>query len=219
MRAFALFFFKSGDVPGILAETGGASMRITSNFTILANACRAGLLCGAFTLSAFAHNSCSTETFKGAYGFTVTGFVLPPLTIGEFGFGGGQGAVPIQGVQLVVSDGKGNLTDKESISLGGQPLAATETNPFSLHYGTYTVDSDCTGTAFLTNAKYVCPSSPDNCPTANTVSLAIVIDKAGKKVRMVAVPPYDAGGIPRVVSSIGEKLDSEEHSDDRDRRW
>ena len=133
--------------------------------------------------------------------------------------GGGQGAVPIQGVQLIVSDGKGNLTDKESLSLGGQPLAATATNPFSGHYGTYTIDSDCTGTAFLTNAKFICPSSPDSCPNANTVSLAFVIDKVGKKVRMVGVPPYDSGGIQRVVTSIGEKLDAEEHSDDRDRRY
>jgi hypothetical protein len=51
-------------------------MRITSKLTILTNACRAGLFCGAFTFCAFAHNTCSTETFKGAYGFTVTGFVL-----------------------------------------------------------------------------------------------------------------------------------------------
>src|SRR5438309_3915274 len=188
-------------------------MRITSKLTILTNACRVGLFCGVFTFCAFAHNTCSTETFKGAYGFTVTGFVLPPLTIGEFGFGGGQGAVPIQGVQLIVSDGKGNLTDKESLSLGGQPLAATATNPFSGHYGTYTIDSDCTGTAFLTNAKFICPSSPDSCPNANTVSLAFIIDKVGKKVRMVGVPPYDSGGIQRVVTSIGEKLDAEEHSD------
>jgi hypothetical protein len=172
---------------------------------------RVGLLGGALACCAFAHDACRLETFKGPYGLTVTGFVLPALSTGEFGFGGGEGAVPIQGVQLITSDGKGNLIDKESLSLGGEPLAATAAEPFSNHYGTYTIDSDCTGVAFLTNAKYICPSTPDNCPTANSVNLAFVIDKEGTKIRMVGIPPYDSGGILRVVTSIGEKLDPPEH--------
>jgi hypothetical protein len=162
---------------------------------------------GVLALSAFADDTCSTKTFQGAYGFTLTGSFLPALTVGEFGFGGGEGAVPIQGIQLITSDGKGNLTDKESVSLGGEPLAATAANPFSNHYGTYTVESDCTGTAFLTNAKYICPISPNNCPTANFTTFALIIDKAGRKVRMVEVPPYDSGGIQRVITSVGNKLD------------
>src|ERR1035441_7587731 len=137
-------------------------MRIKSPLAILRTASRVGLLCGALAFSAFANDRCSVETFKGAYGFTVTGFVLPLFPAGVFGFGGGEGAVPIQGVQLITSDGKGNLTDKESLSLGGNPLAATPENPiFSNHYGTYTVDSDCTGIAFLTNAKIICPRSEE----------------------------------------------------------
>src|SRR5450755_3897771 len=115
-------------------------MRINSTLTILSAASRVCLLCGALAFSAFANDRCSVETFKGAYGFTVTGYVLPLFSGGVFGFGGGEGAVPIQGVQLITSDGKGNLTDKESLSLGGNPLAATAENPFSKHYGTYTVD-------------------------------------------------------------------------------
>ena len=199
-------------------------MRIKSTLAILSATGRVGLLCGALAFSAFANDRCSVETFKGAYGFTVTGYVLPLFSGGVFGFGGGEGAVPIQGVQLITSDGKGNLTDKESLSLGGNPLAATPENPiFSNHYGTYTVDSDCTGIAFLTNAKIVCPSSPDNCPTASFVTLAFIINKSGMKIRMVGVPPYDTVGTPfslpgegiqRVVTSIGEKLDTEEHSHD-----
>ena len=189
-------------------------MQTTSTLKLLSTASRLGLLSAALAFGAFAHDTCSTETFKGAYSFMVTGFVLPALTIGEFGFGGGEGAVPIQGIQLITSDGKGNLTDKESLSLGGEPLAATAANPFSNHYGTYTVNSDCTGIAFLTNAKFVCPSSPANCPTANFVNLAFIVDTAGRKVRMVGVPPYDSGGIQRVVTSIGEKLDTEEGSSD-----
>ena len=171
--------------------------------------------CACYALAS--DSSCRTETFKGPYSFTVTGFVLPALTIGEFGFGGGEGAVPLQGIQLITSDGHGNLTDKESLSLGGSPLAATAAEPFSFHYGTYTLNPDCTGIAFLTNASIICPSSPNNCPTANFVTLAFIINKAGTKVRMVGIPTligntatYDSGGIERVVTSIGEKIDPSE---------
>jgi len=46
------------------------------------------------------------------------------------------------------------------------------------------------------------------------VTLAFIINKSGMKIRMVGVPPYDSGEIQRVVSSIGEKLDPEEHLHD-----
>jgi len=168
---------------------------------------RVSFVCGALVSCAFAKDTCGVETFSGAYSFTATGFVLPALSIGEFGFGGGEGAVPIQGVQLITADGNGNLTDKESVSVGGQPLAATAADPFASYSGTYTVRRDCTGTAFFSNAKFICPSSPNDCPTANSVNWALIIGPAGGKVRMVAVPPYDNGGIQRVLTSVGEKLD------------
>jgi hypothetical protein len=171
---------------------------------------RAGFICGALVSTAFAKDTCGMESFSGAYAFTATGFVLPALTTGEFGFGGGEGAVPIQGVQLITSDGNGNLTDKESLNLGGQPLAATAAHPFSPYYGSYTVNADCTGTAFLTNAKYICPNSPGNCPTANFLHWAFILGSKGKKVRMVAVPPYDSGGVERVITSVGAKMDDAE---------
>jgi hypothetical protein len=180
-------------------------MRITSTVNLFTAFGRLVLVCGAFTAYSFASNTCDARTFNGSYDFTVTGFVLPALNIGEFGFGGGEGAVPIQGIQLITADGKGNLTDKESLSLGGSPLAATAANPFSNLSGTYTLESDCTGTAFLTNAAVICPSSPTNCPNANFLNLAFIINKTGMKVRMVAIPPYDSGGIERVITSIGEK--------------
>lgn len=173
------------------------------------------------------------ETFKGAYGLTATGFVLPPASFaavpGSFASFSNTGAllpevaVPIQGVQLITSDGKGNLIDKESLSLGGSPLGTNPpttfpANPnwvFSNHYGTYTVNADCTGTAFLTNQNTTTTGM------VNFISLAFVIDHAGTKVRMVGVPScppapmvssctYDSGNIQRVVTSTGERLDSAE---------
>jgi hypothetical protein len=46
--------------------------------------------------------------------------------------------------------------------------------------------------------------------------LAFVIDTDGKKIRMVGVPPYDSGGIERVVTSVGNRITSAEPSDRSD---
>lgn len=203
------------------------------NFNMLHIAGQIAIFCSVLPVCAFAHDSCTMETFKGAYGFTATGFVLPPASFagvpGSFASFSNTGtlvpevAVPIQGVQLITSDGKGNLIDKESLSLGGSPLGTIPpttfpANPnwaFSNHYGTYTVNPDCTGTAFLTNQNTTTTG------TVNFISLAFVINHAGTKIRMVGVPScppvpmvssctYDSNDIQRVVTSIGEKLDSPE---------
>jgi hypothetical protein len=34
-----------------------------------------------------------------------------------------------------------------------------------------------------------------------------VIDKHGNQVRMLGVPPFDSGGTPRTVTSVGEKVE------------
>jgi hypothetical protein len=164
----------------------------------LSIAAQAVMICGILSTAAFAEDSnhekkiCSNETFKGDYGFTVTGVVLvsPGVTL------------PIQGVQLIHSDGKGNLTDTESLLVDGAPLAGADGLPlgqkpgyFSVHTGTYKLDGNCTGVANLTNGF-------------NFVNLAIVADKQGKQIRMVVVPPFDSGNIPRNVTSLGERVEA-----------
>jgi hypothetical protein len=202
---------------------------------MLKTAGRVVIACIALGVSLFAQGTwldrgtCTNRTFKGAYGFTATGYVLPGYSAGSFASFSPTGtlifeaAVPIQGVQLITADGKGNLTDKESLSLGGAPLGTTTpttspVNPnwvFSNHYGTYKVNSDCTGTAFLTNQNTTTTG------IVNFISVAFVINKEGTKIRMVGVPTcppvmsvtsctYDSGGIQRVVTSIGERLDAPE---------
>ena len=137
---------------------------------------------------------CSTETFHGDYGFTVNGTILVPT---------GNAAAPtlvvyIQGVQMIHSDGKGNLIDNEALILNGVPLVDAPPSYFSVHTGTYTLDSNCTGLAFLSNL----PAGGHN-----FIWLSFVVDKRGKQVRMVGVPPYDSGGIPRTVTSVGDRVD------------
>lgn len=201
----------------------------------LKTAGRVVIACTALGMSLFAQDTwpsqgaCTNRTFKGAYGFTASGYVLPGYSAGSFASFSSTGtlifeaAIPIQGVQLITSDGNGNLKDKESLSLGGAPLGTTTptkfpANPnwvFSNHYGTYTVNPDCTGTAFLTNQDTTTTG------LVNFISLAFVINREGTKIRMVGVPTcppvgsvtsctYDSGGIQRVVTSIGDRLDAPE---------
>ena len=132
---------------------------------------------------------CSNETFHGDYGFTVNG------TINPGGLAGGPApAIYIQGVQMMHADGKGNLTDNEALVLNGEPLVNAPPSYFSVHVGNYKLDSNCTGLAFLTNG-------------VNFITLSFVVDKRGRQVRMVAVPPFDSGGTPRTVTSVGEKVE------------
>jgi hypothetical protein len=208
-------------------------MRINLDMRMLRSAGRVTMLCSVLATCAFARDSCTMETFRGGYGLTATGFVLPPASFagvpGSFASFSSSGtllpevAVPIEGVQLITSDGKGKLVDKESLSLGGSPLGAvppttSPANPnwvFSNHYGTYKINADCTGTAFLTNQDTTLTGM------VNFISLAFVINHEGTKIRMVGVPScppapmvssctYDSGGIQRVVTSVGERLDGPE---------
>src|SRR5215831_21390650 len=74
---------------------------------------------------------CSAERSAGYYAFTLTGVVISPT-----------GPVPIAGVGTATLDSAGKATGTESRSVGGD--FADET-----FAGTYTVNSNCTGTATL----------------------------------------------------------------------
>jgi len=80
---------------------------------------------------------CSVATLNGRYGLTFSGFttngaVLAPITA----------FIPAAGEGLVTFDGNGNLSASETVSVGG--LISPVNVP-----GTYTVNSDCTG-SFIT---------------------------------------------------------------------
>jgi hypothetical protein len=87
-----------------------------------------------------ASRACSANTLNGAYsltfsGFTTNGAVPAPITA----------FIPISGVGLVTFEGNGNLSASETVSLGGQIL------PVNVP-GTYTVNSDCTGSLTTSHA-------------------------------------------------------------------
>ena len=80
------------------------------------------------------NKGCSVASLRGAFADKDTGFIIP---------GPNAAPVPFAGVNLIVFDGRGNMTATGFGSVGGSTGSQTET-------GTYTVNPDCTGTYTVT---------------------------------------------------------------------
>ena len=77
--------------------------------------------------------TCNNRLIAGNYGFTIQGDKL-----------GGQGFTgPQVGVAMTTFDGKGGLTQIDTVTVSGEVVADFTHTPAT---GTYTVNSDCTGT-------------------------------------------------------------------------
>ena len=121
-------------------------------------------------------NSCSNATIAGDYGFTVTGTRLSRP-------GGPMEAVV--GVAMTHYDGSGGLTQTDNIH-GSISGFATPDRKGS---GTYTVNSDCTGTMTLVNEG------------APPLTLRIVVVDGGNEIRTAVVSPLLA-----LVTSNGRRV-------------
>jgi hypothetical protein len=162
-------------------------VRIKSIFRTLSIASPVVMICGVLVSAAFANDAsenekrtCSDQMFLGDYGFTIEGVILPPSAP----------SFPIRGLQMIHSDGKGNLTGVEHLVIDGQPP-----DDWASIRGTYHLNPDCTGTAYLENM------------VLNTfVNLRMVLVKQGKEIRTVVTAPFDSG-IPRDITTIGVKVD------------
>jgi hypothetical protein len=82
-------------------------------------------------------SGCSTSTLSGVYSFNATGFALSAGSV--------SGAE--DGAGLFQFDGNGNLTANVTLS-----MLASASNPVTLT-GSYSVSSNCLGTATLTDSK------------------------------------------------------------------
>ena len=122
--------------------------------------------------------ACSNRTILGDYGFTVEGLILPAPGV----------ALPVRGVHMTHFDGKGNLTQMDSLLANGGPIS-----DWTPVVGTYHVNADCTGTILLH------PS------TGGFVNLRIVVVSKGQKILTVVWPPFD--GPARTVTSVGTKVE------------
>jgi len=88
--------------------------------------------------AAYAASGCSISTLTGNYGFTQTGFF-------NFSKNGGGGYAPTADVGIANFDGTGHFTAMFTDSTNGKITTGLSAP------GTYTVDSNCTGTMTIVN--------------------------------------------------------------------
>ena len=116
-------------------------------------------------------------TIAGKYAFTITGSILAPAAV----------AGPVAGVAMTTFDGFGNLTQVDHVTHNGT-LPVEEWRPAT---GTYSVNSDCTGTFTFTPM----PTNPADGGPALTVFF--VIAQGGAEIHTAVsgspnTPPFVA---------------------------
>jgi len=80
-------------------------------------------------------NGCTNSTIKGNYAFTIHGQILTP-----------NGALLVDGIAKTTFDGDGNLTQVDAVAINGSVIQVWRPGT-----GTYSLNSDCTGTMTLSN--------------------------------------------------------------------
>jgi hypothetical protein len=124
--------------------------------------------------------ACKNALIAGNYGFTVQGTKL----------GGAGPTGPMVGVAMTQFDGKGGLSQIDTVTIDGE-VAADWTHPRAT--GTYSVSADCTGT-FTINFK-------DGRPTVVT---NFVVSDNGDEIDTVVI---SAGGDQGILAtgSVGKR--------------
>ena len=120
--------------------------------------------------------ACSNSTIKGTYAFTVHGQIFPP---------DGSAPLLVDGVAKTTFDGNGNLSQVDAVATNGR--VAPGWRPGT---GTYSVDSDCTGTMTINNQGM----APFN--------LQILVAQSGQTIHTVVIDPGFA------ITSDAERLRS-----------
>jgi hypothetical protein len=102
---------------------------------------------------------CTDSTIKGSYAFTIHGQILTP-----------GGPLVVDGIAKTTFDGNGELTQLSAVAIDGN-IPST----WSPSSGTYTVNSDCTGTMTL-----ISTGQP-------TLHLAILVSQSGNHIHTVVM--------------------------------
>ena len=130
--------------------------------------------------------TCSNATAAGTWGFTTTGvFFFPPSPF----------PVPIVNVGIFTDDKAGHFVGSQTRNVAG--MVADETIK-----GTFTVNSDCTGT-IVANAF-----DPSSGALVGTSTLSVVLVDDARKLSAVFVKSVDPEGNPLlgVLSAEGERV-------------
>ena len=127
---------------------------------MIIGACAIAMLCGA-SANAGGYGAglgFSARTIKGTYASTFQGSVINGSTL-----------EPINGTAVLTSDGKGNITGKESFVFNGTTCTGVSSK------GTYTVNADGSGTT-----SFVFTGGSPAC--SGTYTQSLVIAESGKVV-------------------------------------
>ena len=151
-----------------------------------------------------ATEGCSNATLVGSYGFTIQGFAPNP-----------DGTTsPIKGVAITDFDGAGKFTQRDFVITAGVPNVGNG-NPetgfvFSTgETGSYTLNSDCTGTAEIDL------NVPVPFGSTGVIKLMLVVTNDGRAIHTVVAELTSPGATePSLVTTSSDawKIDS-----DRDR--
>ena len=145
------------------------------------------------------NDGCKLSTLKGDYGIRVSGQIFSPA-----------GAVVNQrdGIVMQHFDGAGGLT-QEDFLFGNGVLVGGPTDPVTgfhiMESGTYTVNSDCTGSATVNFPP------PPGVATGAVIKVMFVLSNHGRTIHQIVsslTPPGAAGPVPANIHADGEKLGS-----------
>jgi hypothetical protein len=141
-------------------------------------------------------DGCSLATLHGDYGFTISGQIT-----------GGPAPGPVNGVALTTFDGHGGLIQTDFVVKSGAPAGPLDAFRTGEN-GTYSVNSDCTGTATI--------HFPDVTPPQEIVLMFVIVNH-GRGIRTVVAALYVGGGIatmtptPAQITSEATKIEREDH--------
>ena len=121
---------------------------------------------------------CSNATLRGTYAQTGAGVITAPP----------DQAGPFANVGTLIFDGNGGLTGALVVSSNGSSSQATET-------GTYTVNSDCTGTYTVQIAPFGITSQAFFAIDTNGDELEIIVTDPGSVITCVAKKLYPGRAI------------------------
>jgi hypothetical protein len=174
----------------------------------------------AVTASAREREGCNTSMLRGHYAHLIQGAYGP---VGATPFTQTYGnSLPFQGIQMLDFDGKSTLKGSESLVASGAELTNNGGKHFVPVVGSFTINDDCTGFAYIcsNHTTGTLSGGPNTCDANHTidtpgflwedfVQVTLVLAEGGKKFHMLVVPPFDGNGIIRTISSVGTRLEDE----------
>jgi len=138
---------------------------------------------------------CSNSTLKGEYAFGVTAYTPPGLPDGP----------PMVVAGIEVFDGNGNFTQRDYIGDSLRTRGQTDFAPKGQEQGTYTVNSDCTGSMVINlNVPNVPPGT-----SSGVIKTVFVISNGGRHFHDVVseyIPPGFTEPQPTQTSSDAWKV-------------